>query len=532
MNTGYCTNLPSACSLAASKQPLPMSAPDSKCPECGSGLLATKSQGKGNKALLLVGAALVVLLGAGGYLFKNMSGDGSSEVATSSASTPASTSIFSSSPPSKTLLRLSGSNTIGSALAPRMAEAWLTSMGATEVSVRQREKDGQKIPETVVQARLNNDLVEIDIRAHGSGEAFKHLADGSADIGMSSRRIKSEESAALSGMGNMLSRDNEHVIALDGIAVVVAPGNSVPSLSRHNLGKVFAGEITDWSQVGGAAGPIKLYARDDKSGTFDTFKSLVLDNSKLKLSTQAARIEDSAELEAAVAADPSGIGFVGLPYVKSAKALPISDGQALALAPTVFTVKKEDYALARRLFFYTATNPANAMVRKFTSFAASNAGQQVVKSVGFVGQDIVESEIRKESSANRRSCQLGPQWPGAKDAYCRLVADKTDLGTNFRFQSGSAQLDNKAVQDLQRVLQLMSENQSLRLTLIGFADAQGQYNQNVTLAAERADAVRLALKTLGITSVETHGFGQEIPVADNSSADGRERNRRVEVWIK
>lgn len=509
-----------------------MSAPDSKCPECGSGLLATKSQGKGNKALLMAGAALVVLLGAGGYLFNKLSGDSSSQTAMPVESPPPSTSIFSSAPPSKTLLHLSGSNTIGSALAPRMAEAWLASMGATDVRVRQREKDGQKIPETVVQAMLNNEPVEIDIRAHGSGDAFKHLADGSADIGMSSRRIKAEEVASLSNLGNMLSRNNEHVIALDGIAVVVSPGNSVPSLSRQNLAKVFAGEITDWSQVGGGAGPIKLYARDDKSGTYDTFKSLVLDDSKLKLSTQATRIEDSTELEAAVAADPSGIGFVGLPYVRSAKALPISDGQALALAPTVFTVKKEDYALARRLYYYTAASPANPMVRKFIGFAHSDAGQQVVKAIGFVGQHIVEAESRAQSQANQRSCQLGPRWPGPKDAYCRLIADKSDLGTNFRFQTGSAELDNKATQDLQRVLQLVSDRPDLKLTLVGFADGSGAYGQNVKLAEERASAVRQALRTLGITSVETIGFGQEIPVADNGTTDGRERNRRVEVWFR
>jgi phosphate transport system substrate-binding protein len=352
LNTGYCTNLPSACSLAARKEVIPMGAPDSKCPECNSGLLATKAGRGGKTVRAIMGAAVALLIGIGGYvMFKESSSNGTQvATASSSGSTPTPTPIRAPTAPtvpppvvaSKTLLRLSGSNTIGSALAPRMVEAWLASMGASGVATRQREKDGQKIPESVVQATLNNAAVEVEIRAHGSGDAFKHLADGSADIGMASRRIKPNESASLSNLGNMFSRDNEHVIALDGIAVIVAPGNPVPSLSRQNLAKMFSGEITDWSQVGGTAGPIKLYARDQNSGTFDTFQALVLGSSKL--SAQATRIEDSAELEAAVAAAPSSIGFVGLPYVKSAKALPVSDGQAMALAPTVFTVKKEDYA--------------------------------------------------------------------------------------------------------------------------------------------------------------------------------------------
>jgi len=60
----------------------------------------------------------------------------------------------------------------------------------------------------------------------------------------------------------------------------------------------------------------------------------------------------------------------------------------------------------------------------------------------------------------------------------------------------------------------------------------GQYGRNIGLSEERAYAVRSALQTLGISAVETHGFGQEIPVADNETSDGRERNRRVEVWVK
>lgn len=521
MNNGYCTNLPSACSKAASKEAIPMSAPDSKCPECGSGLLVAKASNSSKKSLWIVGAVLLALLLVAGGLLKNMFDPGGKDE---------------NSPPQpvvgteKLVLRLSGSNTIGSSLAPRLAEAWLTSIGATGVASEQREKDGHKIPETVIRGQLNGEAVKVEIRAHGSGDAFKHLADGSADIGMASRRIKPDEAQTLIALGDMSSRDNEHVIALDGIAVIVAPGNGLPSLSRQAIGQIFAGELRDWSQVGGRSGLIQLYARDDKSGTFDTFKSLALHNGQL--AADARRFEDSAELEAAVAADPNGIGFVGLPYVKSARALPVSDGDALALAPTVFTVKKEDYALSRRLFLYTAANPSNDYVRQFARFAQSEAGQQVVKSVGFVDQNLALSGDGRSQEQAARACILGSQWPKAKDAYCKLIAGKSDLGTNFRFRTGSAELDNRAAQDIQRLLKLMGENAERSLMLVGFTDSQGQYGHNIGLSEERANAVRSALQTLGISGVETYGFGQEMPVADNNTPDGRERNRRVEVWVK
>ena len=99
--------------------------------------------------------------------------------------------------------------------------------------------------------------------------------------------------------------------------------------------------------------PLKVFARDDKSGTFDTFAALVLQPSKLKLGPNTERIEDSETLANAVASDPGGIGFIGLPYVGATKALAVADGDSLPLLPNAFTVATEDYPLARRLFLYT-----------------------------------------------------------------------------------------------------------------------------------------------------------------------------------
>ncbi len=515
-----------------------MSALDSRCPECGSGLLAAKNgPSSGNQKIILLGVILLALLIGGGYLIKSMIFGGSgTEPSQNQQSIIAPDTPKASAPigaPESAALRLSGSNTIGAALAPQLVKAWLLSKGATDVSSVQRQKDGLPIPETVVSGKVGDKVLSVEIRSHGSGDAFKHLGDGGADIGMSSRPIKSEEKATLAALGDMSGRSSEHVIGLDGIAVIVAPGNALNGITRQELARIFTGEVTNWSQIGAGSGAgsgaIHVYARDDKSGTYDTFKSLVLGSGALV--SVARRLEDSAELEAAVARDPAAIGFVGLPYVKTARAVPVSDSRKTPpLSPTVFTIKKEDYPLARRLFLYTAANPANQYVGEFVRFTQSDAGQQVVKAVGFVDQTINMAQARPSQSADR-SCMLSSQWPGPKDAYCKLTASKSDLGTNFRFRTGSAELDNRAAQDLQRVLKLMADGGSRRLTLIGFADSQGNYGTNRTLSESRASAIKAALQTLGITSVDSYGFGQEITVADNDAPDGRERNRRVEIWV-
>lgn len=517
MNVGYCTNLPVNCSKAANRDPIPMAGEDARCPECGSALLAGQGPRRPDHAKRIFGALVAVaLLAAIGLGVARFAGSG--ETAPAAANY---------------LLRLSGSNTIGGALAPALVEDWLRSEGATDITREKRSRDGAPLPETVVKARLEGRAVAVEIRAHGSQEAFAHLRDGSADIGMASRPIKAEEAKDLAALGNMTGPDNEHVIALDGIAVIVAPGNGLRSISRQDLARVFSGELSDWSQLGGATGAIHILARDDRSGTYDTFRSLVLGGGKL--AAGARRLEDSAALEAEVARDPGAIGFVGLPYVRTARALAVSDGAgAMALSPTVFTVKKEDYPLSRRLFLYTAANPAKSEVRRFILHVQSDKGQKAVRNAGFVDQNIPPpSEVRSDSAsgAEGRSCVLGREWPGNRSAYCTLIAGKSDMGTNFRFRAGSSELDNRAVQDLQRVLRALSNAPTQRLILVGFADGQGHYDSNLALSRERAGAVRAALGTLGIHDVEVHAFGEEIPVADNAVPAGRDRNRRVEVWL-
>ena len=131
--------------------------------------------------------------------------------------------------------------------------------------------------------------ITVTIAAHGSGTGFTAIGQGSAELAASSRPIKDSESASLSSLGNMKSRDAEQVIAIDGLAIVLHPSNPIDALSTLQLAQIFSGEVSDWSQLGGRPGAINLYARDDNSGTFDTFKELVLGANGKQLSAKAKR---------------------------------------------------------------------------------------------------------------------------------------------------------------------------------------------------------------------------------------------------
>jgi glucose/mannose transport system substrate-binding protein len=292
-------------------------------------------------------------------------------------------------------LRLHGSNTIGKELALAVCEDFLKSEGATSVQRKPREKEDETDIEAIFPNESAGPLI-FEVQAHGTKTGFEDLAAGKCDIGMASRQITSEEAqqCASAGLGDMFSPACENVLGLDGIAVFVNRSNPINALTKEQIAEIFSGGITDWSQVGGRSGTINLHAPDEKSGTFDVFKSLVLGTKAL--SPQALRYENGAKLSDEVATDPNGIGFGGMAFVRGSKPLAISQAGTRPLLPTPFTVATWDYPLSRRLYLYMPADPQNKWSRKFVEFALSSlGGGSKLTPAGFFARRSVESARSK-----------------------------------------------------------------------------------------------------------------------------------------
>jgi phosphate transport system substrate-binding protein len=414
------------------------------------------------------------------------------------------------------ILRIAGSNTIGSSLGPALAEAFLKQLGAGEVRTQPGAAPEEKNVSGILPGASSPSV--ISIAAHGSATAFSGLADGKCDVGAASRKVKPDEAHALAFLGDMTSFASEHVLGLDGVAVIVNYGNPLSSLRADQVAQIFSGAVTDWSQVGGRPGSITVYARDDKSGTYDTFKTLILGSSTL-VST-ARRFEDSTQLSDSVAGDVNGVGFIGLPYIHSAKALAIATTGTRPLLPNLLTVATEDYPLSRRLLLYTPGNSQNKFVRPFIEFALSKAGQDIVANVGFVSQN-----IRLEQTSVPLDSPRG---------YKALTQDALRLSLDFRFRTGESDLDNKALVDLERTAAFFSDfrYRGDDILLLGFADNTGVRSRNMQLSLDRARKVNEEFERRGLKPSVVEGFGPDLPVASNATEDGREKNRRVEVWLR
>ena len=416
----------------------------------------------------------------------------------------------------KPLFRLHGSNTIGEKLAPRLIEAYLMSQGASNVHT---EVSPASANEKIISGDINGRIEYIELKAHGSGTAFTDLLKNETDMGMSSRRIKDKEREdLLARAGDLFASGNEHILGLDGLAIIVSAGNNVSSLSLDQLVGIFSGGITNWLQLGGKDIPIKIYARDEKSGTWDSFKAMVLDPHKARLADSATRIESSSELSDAVARENGAIGFIGLPYVRHAKLIAVSSSDNnKAIMPTHFTVGTEDYPLSRRLFFYTSQINPNIETQEFVRFVISDRGQSIVEDVGFVSQNI----------------KLGK--PFDNDFYPaemrELTARSERLSINFRFKSGSDELDTKSLNDLDRVARYVEINAPKRVQLFGFSDNEGDAGKSQELSERRAKVVEQQLFQRGIYPLVVRGLGDVAPLAASDSEEGKNINRRVEVWI-
>ena len=221
------------------------------------------------------------------------------------------------------------------------------------------------------QFMADNSGVTVTYDPTGSGAGIEAASNGSADIGLASRALKDEEKA-----GGL----TETVVALDGIAVIVNADSKVENLTVEQIGKIFTGEITDWSEVGGDAGTISCIGREAGSGTRDGFESITGTKDACKLDQELTSTGGVIE---AVAGNPNAIGYASLSAVEgknTVKAVTVG-----GVACTEATVLDGSYAIQRPFVLVTKTSETlSPAAQAFFDYATSSAASQLIKAAGAV----------------------------------------------------------------------------------------------------------------------------------------------------
>lgn len=266
-------------------------------------------------------------------------------------------------------------NTIRFAAASLFAGAMLAATaGAQTISIKGSDTLGAKLVPQLKEAFVaKNPGVKIEIAAEGSSTAFPALANGTAQIGMSSRKAKPEEITAARAKGIKL---NEVEACHDMIVVVVNKANKVKSLTKDQVAKIFTGAVKDWSEVGGAPGAISIYTRNTASGTYKDWQTLAMGGKDYAGSSQ--KLAGNEQIAEEVAKNKNGIGYVGLAYSKKSGLLDVTIDN---VEPVAANAKK--YAYSRACYYYVPEN-ADAVTKQFVDFATGAEGQKIATSLGFV----------------------------------------------------------------------------------------------------------------------------------------------------
>ena len=233
--------------------------------------------------------------------------------------------------------------------------------------------DGSTSMEKVIGAlgeSFQNDTgISFTYNPTGSGSGIKAVTEGRCDIGLSSRELKDEEkSSGLTGT----------VLAYDGIAIIVNPNNPVKDLSLEDVAKIYKGEITNWSEIGGDDAEIVLIGREAGSGTRDGFESITDTEDKCKYRQECT---STGDVITAVASNPGAIGYASLASVKdSVKAVSV-DG----VEPSEKTVKDGSYAVQRPFVLVTKADvELTESAQAFFEYATSEDANEVISGAGVV----------------------------------------------------------------------------------------------------------------------------------------------------
>ena len=224
----------------------------------------------------------------------------------------------------------------------------------------------------------SNSSVAIQVTGGGSGVGISALINGATDIANASRKMKNTEKEKLKARYNTLGV--EVACAKDGITIYLNPANKVKELTIKQLSEIFKGNIKNWKEVGGADGEIKLYGRENSSGTYVFFQENVV---KGDYAPNCQTLPGTAAVVNAVKKDPAGIGYGGAAYAEGIEICKVKkDDKSTAYIPTAETIKTGEYPITRYLYMYLKNKPTGAM-KSYIDWILSPEGQKLVVEMGY-----------------------------------------------------------------------------------------------------------------------------------------------------
>ncbi len=398
-----------------------------------------------------------------------------------------------------------------------LVKAWLEKDGAA--SVKEASSGGT----VTVSADMGGDSARtIEIESSRIDRVFAGQSAGKTDLIAATGLVQADE-AFLHEHPDLYQ--GEHVLAVDGICVLVNSKNPLRSMSTANLRAVISGAVGDWSALKLPKHRIALVLPAE-SGLSGLMLRQVLPVGNGGPSG-AEVLNDDSSIAAAVVRNPHALGFVrrsALPRRRSAPPagaafLSIGDPDNLMFAPTEDALSLETYPLTARCMLYALPSADSRYTADFLRFVTGNEGQEIVNTHGFADQ-------RPRLLAN------APAPPDLR-RLSLLPAGSKRFACDIRLRKGTSETDPRGRDDIKRIAEFVRARfgAAARLTVLGYSDRMGAAGSEELASLTQARKVAELLRQAGISAVRAHALGASKPIASDNLDEGRNRNRRVEIWI-
>jgi len=436
---------------------------------------------------------------------------------------------------------IAGARSMGAVLLPTLVEMFAEQSG---MRVKRIVQDDRQYTYVLRLAETGKDVARIAFRMSNTDGGIAEMLDGDADMVLATREITAAEAktAYKAGLGDMKRAARSRIVGLDGLVPVVAQNNPVAAISLMDLARIFAGDITNWQDIGGPDAPIFLHHLSADTGLAQQFETDVMQTEKRVLAATIKRHATAVEVVDAVARDPFAIGITRFSEIGNAKMLALRGTCGMAFTPTRRALKTEDYPLATPLFLYTPARRLPKAAREFLTFLRSPAAQRAVRHVGFVDQDVTQIGIDDQGKRFANAIASAGDEVNLADLQSMIdtLRPASRLTLTFRFNTGSSSLDAQSRSNVVLLARLLEAGayDGRELMFVGFSDGDGAASGNRVISQRRARAVRAAVKLAATTlkpdqaTLSTKAFGEALPMACDDTEWGRQVNRRVEVWIK
>jgi len=246
---------------------------------------------------------------------------------------------------------------------------------------------------------------QISVTGGGTGAGITGIGEGRLDIAMASREVTTDE---ITKYGENFQ---EFLIGYDGIVIVISPqiyDSGVTDLSKEQIKGIYNGETKNWKKLGGPDAEIYVIAREQGSGTRDTFNEDIMGDKKAETPGVITTALGSAEVKTAVAGSDKGIGYLGFSYAEGGNVRPISLDGTL---PTAESIRDGTYELSRKLYFYTLGEPRTG-AKAFIDYVVSPEGQMIAEENGFIPVSTVSKSDIKPTSGTEEPVSQAKSQPG------------------------------------------------------------------------------------------------------------------------